>query len=179
MSHSYAAFKLSDACKEQLLQAFPPQFPDVKMDHITIQFPCDNSSTLFEPDRIQVIGYSSDNGGIEALLVEIDDEIFRSDGIPWHITISINKNKKAPLELDPYHGAPMNNDAKDKRKERPYAPVMSNVLLRHALNPEIEDYQIKYLEKPIAIEAKPMLLSLSSSEPPKRLHYEPSAHCPE
>lgn len=178
MSESYAAFKLLDSCRERLLETFPPQYPNVKMDHITIQFPCNDKEVLFDPDSIQVIGYCNDEKGIETLLVQIDGEMFRNDGIPWHITISVDKNRKAPVALDPYNEPPA-HDAKDKRKERSYAPVMSNLLLRHALNSEMEKYQIEYLEQSIEIEAKPMLLSLTSSEPPKRLHYELSGHCPE
>jgi hypothetical protein len=142
--HPYAAFKLSEESRSSLLQAFPPQYPDVKLDHITIQYPCDDEGALFEPQNIEVIGHANDGQGLEALLVLIDGQTFRDDGNPWHITLSLDTGKSAPSELSP-----------NQKDSAPYSAVMSNALLRCGLNPDNENYQITYLSSPLSIKARP------------------------
>ena len=152
----YAALQLSEESKEQLLAAFPPQYGYIALDHITVQYGTDDKAALIDPDTIEVIGRATDGKGIEALLVKIDGQSFRDDGNPWHITLSYDKNLKAPIELDPFRDAPIEGAA-DKRKSRPYTAVMSNKLIRLALNPEVDGYGVDYLQPPIKITAAPQI----------------------
>lgn len=148
----YAALQISEESKAQLLAVFPPQYGYIALDHITIQYGTEDKAALINPDTIEVLGRADDGKGIEALLVRIDGQSFRDDGNPWHITLSYNKDLPAPLELDPYNDAPL-ADKKDKRKSRPYTAVMSNKLIRLALNPEMGGYHVEYLQAPLTITA--------------------------
>lgn len=143
----YAAFTIDKKSRESLLAMFPPKYPDVSLDHITIQYPCDDESALFEPQSVVIEGYIDDGAGIEGLLVRVDGQIFKEDGLPWHTTLSWDKQKQAPDHL-------IDTSLSDKTH---YAPVMSNTLVKLALDKSNQDYTIKYLDCPIEITVKPKI----------------------
>lgn len=80
-------WKLELEDRDRLLARFPPAFPDVIADHVTLgrkpNVPGDVNS--------EVIGYASDAEGIEALVVAIDGRHNRPDGSIFHITWSLDK----------------------------------------------------------------------------------------
>lgn len=70
----------------QLLRRFPPTYPDVVADHVTLAahvakdapLPCETSS--------EIVGISDDGNGVEATVVRIGDTTERPDGRTYHIT---------------------------------------------------------------------------------------------
>lgn len=144
----YAAFTIDRKTREYLLAIFPPKYSEVSLDHITIQYPCDDESVLFEPKSVAIEGYIDDGEGIEALLVRVDGDIFKSNGLPWHITLSFEKDKQAPDHL-------IDTALSDKTN---YAPVMSNTLIKLALDKSRDNYAIEYLDEPITINVSPAIL---------------------
>lgn len=145
---SYAAFTIDKQTRESLLAMFPPKYSNVSLDHITIQYPCDDEGALFEPESVAIEGYVDDGKGIEALLVRLNGDIFKSNGLPWHITLSLDKDKQAPNHL-------IDTALSDKTN---YAPVMSNTLIKLALNKSRDNYAIEYLNEPVTINVSSAIL---------------------
>ena len=114
----YSCYKLSDASRRSLLAHFPPRYPLVKADHVTVRFGVNRDYSLPPAADIEVIGYADDGRGIEALVVSVNGETQRPDGSVYHVTLSYDPEKKAPASFDA------------SRRERPYAAVHSNGLIR-------------------------------------------------
>lgn len=92
----YSCYLLSDDSKAKLLELFVPKFDKIFAHHITTEFG-ENSKLPIIPKTIEVIGYSS-NHGIEALVVSINDSIYRPDGSIYHITWSLNPDEYKPFD---------------------------------------------------------------------------------
>lgn len=151
MSASFTALFLTKESRAKLLERFAPQFPDIKLDHLTIQYPAHDDRSLFDPQSICVTGYITDGNGLEALIAEVDGQQFRNDGQPWHITLSCDSARRVPdnLKLD------------DDDADQVYKPKHSNTLIKHALN-HTKPYDIEHLETPITISAKPKFIGPKS-----------------
>ena len=94
----YLAYNLTDSSREQLLNRFPPQFARVIAHHATYEFGVTSDTVLPPiPTTARVVGYSSD-GAIEALVVEIDGSTQRPDGSTYHITLSLDPDKRKPVD---------------------------------------------------------------------------------
>jgi hypothetical protein len=87
----YTAHILSEKIKEALLGVFEPRFETVKAHHITHRFGVDGFEDLKPAKEICVTHYIYDPNGIEALAVTIDGQSHKPDGLPYHITWSLNK----------------------------------------------------------------------------------------
>lgn len=88
-------WKLEERCRAALLRRFPPRYPRVIADHVTLNLhdrapPC-------PVGEAQVIGRCDDDAGVEALVVRIDGSTARPDGLIWHITWSL-ADGRAPRE---------------------------------------------------------------------------------
>lgn len=90
----YLAYELDSASRAQLLEVFPPRFPDVIAHHITIQYgvakPADDQ--LGERVSINVVGHAEDDS-LEALVVEVLGRMERPDGKTYHCTWSLDRSK--------------------------------------------------------------------------------------
>lgn len=119
MSKGYIAYNLTEDSRAKLLGEFPPKFRNVVAHHITILFGVDESSALPDiPQKVEVIGYAS-NDKIECVVVRVDGKERRpSDGKLMHITLSHS------------------NEAK---------PVMSNNLLMDAEYTSISPFEIEVI----------------------------------
>lgn len=95
---AYLGYKLTDTERTQLLQAFPPAYPDILADHITI--------ALTRPDilpaahEITLLGMADDGIGLQALVTAIDGQSARADGAPYHLTWSCDPAKLTPAAYD-------------------------------------------------------------------------------
>lgn len=92
---SYLAFELSEASRQDVLRAFPPRFPDVICDHVTLIFgiPATYDPNNFEPiETVRVVGYVVGDG-IEAIVVTINGSMQRKDGRVYHVTLSLDRSK--------------------------------------------------------------------------------------
>lgn len=106
---SYEAFVLTPESRAQILSQFPPKYETVAAHHVTHRFGVpEGTSTKMVSGRktyayglvyssIQVVGYA-DNGGIEALVVEVLSESHRPDGKRYHITLSYDPTKHKPAD---------------------------------------------------------------------------------
>lgn len=70
-----------------LLQRFPPAFPDVIADHVTLG----RQAELPENVSAIIVGHASDTIGLETLVVEIDGTVDRPDGSIYHCTWSLDR----------------------------------------------------------------------------------------
>ncbi|WP_255504631.1 hypothetical protein [Novosphingobium sp. EMRT-2] len=80
-------WKLEERCRAALLLRFPPRYPRVIADHVTL-----NLQDRVPPPPVgaaQVIGRCDDDAGVEALVVRIDGSTARPDGLVWHVTWSL------------------------------------------------------------------------------------------
>jgi len=90
----YSAYELTEICRNRLLSEYPPSFDNIICNHVTHKFP----STSPPPPITcaQVIGYYINHEhGIDCLVVKIDNDIKRSDGNLYHITLSMDSSKNA------------------------------------------------------------------------------------
>ncbi len=105
MSNFYSAYKISDEDISHILEEFPPKYDTIKCDHITYKYrinhwnipPYDVDATGHVYRMATIIGYGN-NGCVEALLVKFADSYIKSDGNPFHITLSLNKSLASPKD---------------------------------------------------------------------------------
>lgn len=97
MKKGYIAFVLTDQSRNELAKIFQPLYDKWIGHHITYEFGVNDSSPLPKVSNVQVVGYCSDYLGLECLVVAVDGDIRRNDGKIYHITWSLNKNRK-PVE---------------------------------------------------------------------------------
>ena len=89
---SVIGWKLDRVQREELLDRFPPQYPDAIADHVTLK---SNSEEDPLPAEVisQIVGRADDRDSLECLVVEIDGSTNRPDGATFHITWSLDKSK--------------------------------------------------------------------------------------
>lgn len=89
---SVIGWKLDRVQREELLDRFPPQYPDAIADHVTLK---SNSEESPLPAEVlsQIVGRADDGDSLECLVVEIDGSTNRPDGSTFHITWSLDKSK--------------------------------------------------------------------------------------
>lgn len=90
---AFSAYNLTPESRKVLLSKFQPKYERVIANHVTHQFgiPFD---TPPPPRAIsKVVGYACDEG-IEAIVIEINGSVIRPDGKPYHLTISLQRNRK-------------------------------------------------------------------------------------
>lgn len=85
-------WKLDRAQREQLLDRFPPRYPDAVADHVTLKA---NAAGQPVPDRVDaaIVGRADDGDSLEAMVVTVDGKTARPDGSVFHITWSLDKAK--------------------------------------------------------------------------------------
>jgi len=90
---AYTAFVLSNKSRSEILNRFPPKFPDVIAHHIT-----ENPGVAKEhyytpnPADIKVVGYACDDS-LEAIVVEVNGDTKRPKGGTYHITLSLDRSQ--------------------------------------------------------------------------------------
>ena len=87
-------WKLDRTLREQLLKRYPPRYPNVVADHVTLR-PRDTGAPPEPVASARIIGYADDGAGVEAMVVEIDGGTARPDGGTWHITWSLGEGRHA------------------------------------------------------------------------------------
>jgi hypothetical protein len=84
-------WKLDQAQRKRLLALFPPLFPNVVADHVTLRTGT-NDTTSIPTDRTgEVVGEIDDGRGVQALVVSIGGTTARGDGSTYHITWSLDQ----------------------------------------------------------------------------------------
>ena len=90
-------WKLDRGEREALLARFPPQWPDVIADHVTLESGTD--APLPPPVRATIVGEVSDGEGLQAMVVAIDGSTDRPDESVYHSTWSLDRARgRKPVE---------------------------------------------------------------------------------
>jgi hypothetical protein len=84
-------WKLDPGDRERLLARFPPLFPNVIADHVTLHTGTDHRTPLPRQRRAEIVGQIDDGRGVQALVVSIGGTTVRPDGSTYHITWSIDQ----------------------------------------------------------------------------------------
>lgn len=91
-------WKLDRDQREALLCRFPPLYPNVIADHVTLLANHLGGMTAEPPGDAEmpvIVGYSHDGEGVEAMVVSIGGTTQRPHGSRWHITWSLMPERTA------------------------------------------------------------------------------------
>jgi hypothetical protein len=77
-----------------LLARFPPRYPQVVADHVTLKFG-DRRAELPAETRGEIVGEADDGAGVQALVVAIGGTTARPDGSTYHVTWSLGPGRQA------------------------------------------------------------------------------------
>ena len=91
-SGSVIGWKVDRGDRNALLARFPPRYPDVITDHVTLQTDA-GREPLPDPVDAIIVGKADDGDGLECMVVTIDGTTGRPDGSTFHITWSLDKAK--------------------------------------------------------------------------------------
>jgi hypothetical protein len=92
---SVIGWKLDRDQRRELLEKFPPVYPETVADHVTLRPRVAGDSALPDESDGAIIGRSDDGRGVEAMVVTIGDTTGRPDGSTYHITWSLGKGRRA------------------------------------------------------------------------------------
>jgi hypothetical protein len=90
---SVIGWKLDEAERPGLLERFPPLWPDVVADHITLDADASASDPLPHERSAAIVGSISDGDGLQALIVAVGGATGRRDGGVYHITWSLDRGR--------------------------------------------------------------------------------------
>lgn len=90
----FVGWALDGAEREALLQRFPPRYPNVVADHVTLKFG-DRAAALPTAVAGEIVGEADDGLGVQALVVRIGGTTERPDGSTYHITLSLAPGRQA------------------------------------------------------------------------------------
>lgn len=82
-------WKLDRSQRAELLERFPPRYPDPIADHVTLAVG-EGQRPLPGPVDARIVGRADDCRGLECLVVAIDGSTDRPDGSTFHITWSLD-----------------------------------------------------------------------------------------
>ncbi|MGK6319065.1 hypothetical protein [Sphingomonas sp. DT-204] len=88
-------WKLDRGERAALLERFPPHWPDVVADHVTLWSGAASDDPLPEPAAGEIVGIADDGAGVEAMAVRIGGTTDRPDGSTYHITWSLARGREA------------------------------------------------------------------------------------
>ncbi|WJM25986.1 hypothetical protein QUC32_03235 [Novosphingobium resinovorum] len=85
---SVIGWKLDTQERSSLLERFPPEWPDVIADHITLKLGADGHDCLPSQNKGNIVGVVSDGNGLQTMIVAIAGETDRPDGSTFHILVA-------------------------------------------------------------------------------------------
>lgn len=80
--------------RAQLLARFPPVWPDIIADHITLETEASADKALPKARVGNIVGHVNDGEGLQVLVVAIDGTSRRPDGSTYHITWSLDRARE-------------------------------------------------------------------------------------
>ena len=89
-ARSVIGWKLDRSERDELLRRFPPLYPNVIADHVTLRSDA-RTDPLPQPVEAQIVGHADDGQSLEALVVAVDGTSDRPDGSTFHITWSLDQ----------------------------------------------------------------------------------------
>jgi len=91
---SITGWTLDRRQRTELLQQFPPRYPNIVADHVTLKYPAGRDAPLPEAVVGEIVGHADDLKGVEAMVVRIAGSTDRPDGGTYHITWSLGSGRK-------------------------------------------------------------------------------------
>lgn len=88
-------WKLPSDDRTALLVRFPPRYPNVIADHVTLRVGATPTTPLPRKPDARIVGRADDGASLECLVVELDGATDRPDGSTYHITWSLGPGRKA------------------------------------------------------------------------------------
>jgi hypothetical protein len=119
---AYVGWALPGAERARLLALFPPAYPDLVADHVTLAHGVGRGHPLPAARRARVVGAVDDGAGLQALVVEIDGATRRPDGSTYHLTWSLDRARG--------RRSVQSNDAIRNLGWRPVPPVEIEIVPR-------------------------------------------------
>jgi len=101
---SVTGWKLNRDQRARLLERFPPRYPEVIADHVTLQVGTGAETPLPRRAPARIIGRADDGISLECMVVELDGTTDRPDGSTYHITWSLGPGRKARESNDLLRG---------------------------------------------------------------------------
>lgn len=96
MAGGYVGWALHPEDRQALLNAFPPAYPKVVADHVTLSLTSLMKGAGLPTARSgEVVGSTDDGQGVQALVVRIEGTTDRPDGSTYHLTWSLGPGRKA------------------------------------------------------------------------------------
>ncbi|HEX8126107.1 MAG TPA: hypothetical protein VF548_11040 [Allosphingosinicella sp.] len=92
---STIGWKLDRDQRKELLQQFPPRYPNVDADHVTLISGIADDALLPEETLAEIVGRADDGKGVEAMVVSLGGTTERPDGSVYHITWSLEPGREA------------------------------------------------------------------------------------
>lgn len=86
-------WKLDEKDRVRLLERFPPEWPDVIANHVTLDAEAGDDPPLPFAVRAEIVGGINDSEGLQAMVVAIDGSTDRPDGSTYHITWSLDRSR--------------------------------------------------------------------------------------
>jgi hypothetical protein len=97
---STIGWKVDREQRKELLQQFPPRYPNVDADHVTLRSRVSADSPLPGEEVGEIVGRVDDGRGVEAMVVAIGGTTDRPDGSVYHITWSLELGRRAQESND-------------------------------------------------------------------------------
>lgn len=94
-TEGYVGWALHPGDREALLKAFPPAYPKVVADHVTLSLTRLLSGGMPTERAGEVVGVADDGAGVQALVVCIAGTTDRPDGSTYHLTWSLAPGRRA------------------------------------------------------------------------------------
>lgn len=93
--HGYVGWELPEAERTKLLELIKPSYPDVIAHHVTFKFGVKQGYPLPTETHGEVVGVADDGNRVQALVVNVDGQVYNADNRIMHITWSLDKAKGA------------------------------------------------------------------------------------
>jgi hypothetical protein len=90
-------WRLDDLERTALLKRFPPLYPDVVADHVTLKMGARPRDIAPEPCSGLIVGEADDGAGLQCLVVQVEGVTVRPDGGIYHVTWSLHRGRR-PIE---------------------------------------------------------------------------------
>lgn len=88
-------WKLDPEERQKLLAEFPPRYTTTVADHITLRSGVAAGAALPQESSGEIVGWTDDRQGVEALVVRIGGTTDRPGGGTYHITWSLGLGREA------------------------------------------------------------------------------------
>jgi hypothetical protein len=92
---SVIGWKVEQIARRELLQLFPPKYPNIVADHVTLKAKVAGDAELPGEVACEIVGRADDGKGVEAMVVKVDGGTDRPDGSTYHITWSLADGRRA------------------------------------------------------------------------------------